>query len=111
MYNRRKRYTFIELKDSKGRKCIRLGKKNGIILARYRDDLPGQIHGKYQWAREKKAVEKGFGSISMDAIRLAMYHYGQSDFCPQTMCSEKCYYDEYIVDNQKGKYNASFHLI
>ena len=47
----------------------------------------------------------------MDAIRLAMYHYGQSDFCPQTMCSEICYYDEYIVDNQKGKYNVSFHLI
>ena len=88
MYNRRKRYTFIELKDSKGRKCIRLGKKNGIILARYRDDLPGQIHGKYQWARERKVVQRGLGIIALDAIRLALYMHGQSDFNPQTMAQE-----------------------
>lgn len=98
MVNRCKRYNFIELKDSKGRKCIRLEKRNGIILARYRDDLPGQIHGRYQWARERKAAERGLGIIALDAIRLALYMHGQSDFNPQTMAPEMYpYYDEYII--------------
>lgn len=98
MDNRCKRFTFIELKDSKGRKCIRLNRRNGMILARYRDDLPGQVHGHYQWARERKAVEHGFGFISIDAIRLAMYMHGQSDFNPQTMAPEmQPYYDVYVI--------------
>ena len=82
------RYTFIETEDKKGRKCIRLSRRNGMILARYRDDLPGQTHGNYQWARERKAVERGFGVVAMDAIRLALRMHGQSDFNPQTMSSE-----------------------
>ena len=98
MYNRRKRYTFIELKDSKGRKCIRLEKRNGVILARYRDDLPGQIHGRYQWVRERKAVQRSLGIIALDAIKLALYMHGLSDFNPQTMSQEMYpYYDEYII--------------
>lgn len=93
-----KRYNFIELKDSKNRKCIRLNHRNVMILARYRDDLPGQIHGRYQWARERKAVERGFGAVAFDAIRLALYMHGQSDFNPQSMGSEiQPYYDVYII--------------
>lgn len=93
-----KRYNFIELKDNKGRKCIRLNRRNGMILARYRDDLPGQIHGKYQWAREKNAVIRGYGVVAIDAIRLALYMHGQSDFNPQTIAPEmQTYYDVYII--------------
>ena len=82
------RYTFIETEDKKGRKCIRLNRRNGMIVARYRDDLPGQIHGHYQWAREKNAVLRGYGHVAIDAIRIAMYMHGQSDFNPQTMAPE-----------------------
>lgn len=92
------RYTFIETEDSKGRKCIRLARRNGMILARYRDDLPGQTHGNYQWAREKNAVIRGYGVVAFDAIRLALYMHGQSDFNPQTMAPEMHpYYDVYII--------------
>lgn len=92
MTQEKERLTFIECEDSKGRTCIRLDRTNGTILARYRDDLPGQMRGRYQWARERRAVERGYGSIAMDAIRLALYQHGQSDFCPQIMAPESCRY-------------------
>ena len=72
-------HTFYEVLDNKGRRCIRLDKRNGRILARWRDDMPGQRLGFYQWVREKNAVFAGYGDICFDAI-LAAYAYGLADF-------------------------------
>lgn len=86
-------HTFYETLDSKGRRCIRLDKRNGRILARWRDDMPGQRSGQYQWVREKNAVLSGYGDMCFDAIRCALYAYGLSDFNLFTMCPEAMPYD------------------
>ena len=86
------RHTFYEVLDNKGRRCIRLDKRNGRILARLRDDMPRQRRGYYQWVREKNAVLSGYGDMCFDAIRAALYSYGLSDFNPFTMCPEAMQY-------------------
>ena len=75
-----------EVADSRGRIALRLNGRNGRILARFRDDMPGQTHR--QWVRERRAVLDGYGDMCYDAIRLAMYRNGQSDFCPQIHAPE-----------------------
>ena len=85
-------HTFYETLDSKGRRCIRLDKRNGRILARWRDDMPWQCSGDYQWAREKNAVFAGYGDICFDAIHAALHAYGLSDFAPFLMCPEAMQY-------------------
>lgn len=82
------RHTFYETMDNNGRRCIRLDRRNGRILARWRDDMPGQLRGCYQWVREKNAVFAGYGDMCFDAIRAALYAYGLSDFNPFIMCPE-----------------------
>lgn len=62
-------HIFYEVLDNKGRLCIRLDKRNGHILARWRDDMPGQRSGRYQWVRERNAVLRGYGDICFEAIR------------------------------------------
>lgn len=84
--------TFVETLDKQGRLCVRLNKKNGMILCRFRNDLPGQ-RGRYQWAREKNAVMRGHGDMCFDAIRYAMYIHGQTDFCPAIQSPEILPYD------------------
>ena len=91
------RHTFYEVLDSKGRRCIRLDKRNGRILARRRDDMPGQRRGCYQWVREKNAVYAGYGNVCYDAISLALYKYGLTDFCPFTMCPEAMKYTAVFI--------------
>lgn len=86
------RHTFYEVLDSKGRRCIRLDKRNGRILARWRDDMPGQRRGRYQWVREKNSVFAGYGDMCFDAIRAALYAHGLSDFNPFSMCPEAMQY-------------------
>jgi len=88
----RKTITFVETLDKQGRLCVRLNKKNGMILCRFRNDLPGQ-NGRYQWAREKNAVMRGHGDMCFDAIRYAMYIHGQTDFCPAVQSPEVWPYD------------------
>lgn len=88
----RKTITFVETLDKQGRLCVRLNKKNGMILCRFRNDLPGQ-HGRYQWAREKNAVMRGHGDMCFDAIRCAMFYHGQTDFCPAIQSPETLPYD------------------
>ena len=85
-------HIFYEMLDNKGRLCIRLDKRNGRILARWRDDMPGQRSGQYQWVREKNAVISGYGDMCFDAIRAALYAQGLSDFNPFTMCPEAMQY-------------------
>lgn len=110
------RHTFYEVLDSKGRRCIRLDKRNGRILARWRDDMPGQRRGYYQWAREKNAVFAGYGDMCFDAIRSALYAYGLSDFDPFSMCPEAMQYTAVFIpledDNQMtfGETYASWPL-
>ena len=87
------RHTFYEVLDSKGRRCIRLDKRNGRILARWRDDMPGQRRGCYQWVREKNAVYAGYGDMCFDAIQCAMYYHGQTDFCPAVQSPDVLPYD------------------
>ena len=86
------RHTFYEVLDNKGRRCIRLDKRNGRILARWRDDMPWQRRGDYQWAREKNAVFAGYGDICFDAIHAALHAYGLTDFDPLSMCLEAMQY-------------------
>ena len=86
------RHTFYEVLDNKGRRCIRLDKRNGRILARWRDDMPWQRSGYYQWVREKNAVFAGYGDICFDAIHAALYAYGLTDFDPLSMCLEAMQY-------------------
>lgn len=87
---------FVEALDKHGRLCVRLNKKNGMILCRFRNDLPGQ-HGRYQWAREKNAVMRGYGDMCFDAIQCAMYCYGQTYFCPAVQSPEVFPYDVLYV--------------
>ena len=84
--------TFVETLDKQSRLCVRLNKNNGMILCRFRNDLPGQ-HGRYQWAREKNAVMRGYGDMCFDAIQCAMYAHGQTDFCPAVQSPEVLPYD------------------
>lgn len=91
----KQQHTFYETLDSRGRRCIRLDKRNGRILARWRDDMPGQR--RYQWVREKNAVLSGYGDMCFDAIRTALYAYGLSDFDPFTMCPEAMKYTAVFI--------------
>ena len=83
---------FYEVLDIKGRRCIRLDKRSGRILARLRDDMPWQRRGDYQWVREKNAVFAGYGDICFDAIHAALHAYGLTDFDPLSMCLEAMQY-------------------
>lgn len=91
------RHTFYEVLDNKGRRCIRLDKRNGRILARLRDDMPRQRRGYYQWVREKNAVFAGYGDICFDAIHAALYAYGLTDFDPLSMCLEAMQYTAVFI--------------
>lgn len=97
------RHTFYETLDTKSRRCIRLDKRNGRILARWRDDIPGQRRGYYQWVREKNAVLSGYGDMCFDAIRSALYSYGLSDFDPFSMCPEAMQYTAVFTPLDKTK--------
>ena len=88
----RETITFVETLDKQGRLCVRLNKKNGMILCRFRNDLPGQ-RGRYQWAREKNAVMRGHGDMCFDAIQCAMFYHGHTDFCPAIQSPEVLPYD------------------
>ena len=72
---------FYESFDNDGRLCIRLNKRNGRILARWRNDMPGQC-GRYQFVRERRSVEAGYGDVCYRAIQCALYENGLSDFSP-----------------------------
>ena len=98
----RETVTLIETLDKQGRICVRLNKKNGVILCRLRNDLTGQ-YGFYQWAREKNAVLRGYGDMCFDAIQCAMYYHGQTDFCQAVQSPEVLPYDV----NYKVEYHTS----
>lgn len=49
---------FYETLDNQGHVCIRLNRRNGRILARWRNDMPNQT--RYQFVRERKAVLDGY---------------------------------------------------
>ena len=99
----RETVTFVETLDKLDRICVRLNKKNGMILCRFRNDLTGQ-YGFYQWAREKNAVLRGYGDMCFDAIQCAMYYHGQTDFCPAVQSPEVLPYDVCykVVDKATG---------
>ena len=99
----RETVTFVETLDKLGRLCVRLNKKNGVILCRFRNDLTGQ-YGFYQWAREKNAVLRGYGDMCFDAIQYAMYYHGQTDFCPAVQSPEVLPYDVHykVVYEENG---------
>ena len=78
---------FVETFDNEGRPCIRLNRRNGRILARWRDDMPGQTCK--QWVREKKAVIDGFGELCYTAMQCALYQHGLSDFSPAVHSPER----------------------
>ena len=84
---------FYETFDTQGRNVIRLNRRNGRILARWRDDMPGQNYK--QWVRERKAVQEGYGDICYTAIQCALYENGLSDFSPARHMPEL--HIEYIV--------------
>lgn len=84
---------FYQTLDTKGRIVIRLNSRRGRILARWRNDMPGQ-NGRFQFVRERKAVMDGFGDICYDAIKCALYYNGLSDFSPVVHMPESGY--EYI---------------
>ena len=71
---------FYETFDAQGRTVIRMNRRNGRILVRWRNDMPGQTH--YQWVRERKAVQDGYGDICYTAIQCAAYEHGLSYFSP-----------------------------
>lgn len=81
--------TFYESLDNDGRVCIRLNRRNGRILARWRNDMPGQTH--YQFVRERKAVMDGYGDLCHTAIKCALYANGLSDFSPAVHAPELGY--------------------
>lgn len=81
---------FYETLDVQGRVCIRLDRRNGRILARWRNDMPGQC-GRYQFVRERRAVEAGYGDICYTAIQCALYANGLSDFSPAVHAPEMGY--------------------
>ena len=66
--------TFYQTFDNQGRICVRLNRRNGRILARWRCDMPGQTQ--YQFVRERKAVFDGFGELCYTAIQCALYANG-----------------------------------
>lgn len=86
---------FIQMLDNEGRNVIRMNRRNGKILARWRNDMPGQC-GRYQWVRERKAVEDGYGEVCYTAIQCALYANGLSDFSPAVHAPELGY--EFIID-------------
>lgn len=86
---------FIQMLDNEGRNVIRMNRRNGKILARWRNDMPGQ-YGRYQWVRERKAVEDGYGELCYTAIQCALYASGLSDFSPAVHAPELGY--EFIID-------------
>lgn len=86
----------IQTLDAEGRNVLRLNRRNGRVLARWRNDMPGQ-HGRYQWVRERKAVEQGYGEEAMQAIRYALYMNGLSDFCPAIHCPELGIKIQYVI--------------
>lgn len=61
---------FYESLDSQGRVCIRLNRRNGRILARWRNDMPNQT--RYQFVRERRAVLDGYGELCYTAIQCAL---------------------------------------
>ena len=81
---------FYETFDNEGRITIRLNRRNGRILARWRNDMPGQC-GRYQFVRERRAVEAGYGDICYTAIQCALYANGLSDFSPAAHAPELGY--------------------
>ena len=81
--------TFYETLDSKGRIAIRKDRRNGMILARWRCDMPGQTH--FQFVRERNAVMNGFGDLCYTAIQCALYANGLSDFSPAVHAPELGY--------------------
>ena len=81
--------TFYETLDSKGRIAIRKDRRNGMILARWRCDMPGQTH--FQFVRERNAVMNGFGDLCYTAILCALYANGLSDFSPAVHAPELGY--------------------
>ena len=81
---------FYETFDDEGRVCIRLNRRNGRILARWRNDMPGQ-HGCYQFVRERRAVEAGYGDLCYTAIQCALYANGLSDYSPAVHATERGY--------------------
>lgn len=80
---------FYETLDSEGRVTIRLNRRNGRILARWRNDMPGQT--RYQFVRERKAVLDGYGELCYTAIQCALYANGMSDFSPAVHAPELGY--------------------
>ena len=86
--------TFVQTFDSEGRIAVRLNRSNGRILARWRNDMPGQ-NGRYQFVRERKAVENGYGELCYTAIQCALYANGLSDFSPAVHAPEMGY--RYVV--------------
>lgn len=86
---------FIQMLDNEGRNVIRMNRRNGKILARWRNDMPGQC-GRYQWVRERKTVEDGYGELCYTAIQCALYANGLSDFSPAVHAPELGY--EFIID-------------
>lgn len=87
----------IQMLDDEGRNILRMNRRNGRILARWRNDMPGQC-GRYQWVRERKAVEQGYGDIAYEAIRAALYMNGDSDFCPSLHGPEMGIRITYVFD-------------
>ena len=71
---------FYQCLDTEGRIVVRLNRRNGRILARWRNDMPGQT--RYQFVRERKAVMNGYGDLCYTAIQCALYANGLSDFSP-----------------------------
>lgn len=86
----------IQMLDEEGRNVLRMNRRNGRILARWRNDMPGQRG--YQWVRERKAVEQGYGELAYQAIRVALYMNGLSDFCPSMHCPELGIRITYVID-------------
>lgn len=80
---------FYETLDNEGRVCIRLNRRNGRILARWRCDMPNQT--RYQFVRERKAVLDGYGELCYTAIQCALYANGMSDFSPAVHAPELGY--------------------
>lgn len=87
----------IQMLDNEGRNVLRMNRRNGRVLARWRNDMPGQ-YGRYQWVRERRAVEAGYGELAYQAIRYALYMNGDSDFCPSIHAPELGIKIEYVID-------------
>lgn len=91
------KFTVIQTLDNEGRNVLRMNRRNGRVLARWRNDMPGQC-GRYQWVRERKAVEAGYGEEAYEAIRYALYMNGLSDFCPAIHAPELGIQITYVID-------------